>query len=92
MVRIGDKSEKTISVTLTQDFHHDQLIQLVKETNRFKSYILIQYKNLQINAKNALSISILTVPNGEKLTICAEGPEAEQALEYITTYLALQKE
>jgi phosphotransferase system HPr (HPr) family protein len=80
-----------IPVILTQDFHHDQLIQLVEETNRFNSYILIKYKNFDINAKSLLSIWMLKISKGENITVYAEGHDAEIAIEHITTLLGLEK-
>ncbi|MCM2535307.1 HPr family phosphocarrier protein [Neobacillus pocheonensis] len=82
---------KEVPFTLTQDFNqYDQLMQLVQEANRFNSYILIKYKNLQINVKSSLSIRILMISKGEKLNIYAEGNDAEQAIDHITSFLALK--
>ncbi|MBT2733711.1 HPr family phosphocarrier protein [Bacillus sp. ISL-7] len=84
--------KKEVPVTLTQDFnHHDQLMQLVQEANRFNSYILIKYKNLQINVKSSLSIRILMISKGEKINIYAEGNDAEQAIDHITSFLVLKR-
>lgn len=83
---------KEVPFTLTQDFNqYDQLMQLVQEANRFNSYILIKYKNLQINVKSSLSIRILMISKGEKLNIYAEGNDAEQAIDHITSFLALKR-
>jgi phosphotransferase system HPr (HPr) family protein len=80
--------KKEVAFTLTQDFnHHDQLIQLVREANRFNSYILMKYKNLQINVKSFLSIRILSVSKGETLNIFADGNDAQQAIDHITSFL-----
>lgn len=86
--------KKEVPVTLTQDIdfnHHDQLIQLVQEANRFSSYILIKYKNLQINVKSSLSMRILMISKGEKLNIYAEGNDAQQAIDHITSFLDLKR-
>jgi phosphotransferase system HPr (HPr) family protein len=84
--------KKEVPVKLTQDFyHHDQLIQLVQEANRFNSYILFKYKNLQIKVKSSLSIRILMISKGEKLNIYADGNDAEQAIDHITSFLALER-
>ncbi|MDR4945954.1 HPr family phosphocarrier protein [Neobacillus cucumis] len=80
--------KKEVAYTLTQDFnYHDQLTQLVQEANRFNSYILMKYKNLQINVKSFLSIRILRISKGETLNIFADGNDAERAIDHISSFL-----
>jgi len=82
-----------ISVTLTRKLvtrklAPAQIRQLVREANRFDSYILIEANNQQINVKNPLSaMSVFPAIEGRPIVVRATGADAEQALDRLCRYL-----
>lgn len=65
-----------------------QIKQLVREANRFDSYILIEANNQQLNVKNPLSaMSMFPTIEGESILVQATGLDAEQALDRLCRYL-----
>lgn len=57
--------------------------ELVKCANSFKSKIYLTYQKQTINAKSLLGILMLAAPKGAKITIEAEGEDAEEAIQSI---------
>lgn len=60
------------------------LIRLAKE---FKSVIKISHGNATANAKSTLSVIALTLQAGMSVTIQADGPDEERALEALAAFL-----
>lgn len=81
--------KKEISVTLMQDLPSEQLLNVVKEANRFNSYILIHAEHLEINAKNPLSVMELGRIESKDIVISADGSDSERALESMMSLLGV---
>lgn len=80
--------KKEVIITFSQDCNPQLLVQFVQEANRFRSYILLQQKELQINAKGYLGIlHLLNTTVGERIILSAEGADAEQALAHLSEIL-----
>jgi phosphocarrier protein HPr len=54
---------------------------LVKTANRFVSNVSIEKDGLEVNGKSIMGILMLAAAKGSKITLKAEGKDAEQAIE-----------
>jgi phosphocarrier protein len=54
---------------------------LVKTANRFISNISLEKDGLEVNGKSIMGILMLAAAKGSKITLKAEGKDAEQAIE-----------
>jgi phosphotransferase system HPr (HPr) family protein len=80
---------KKICVTLLHDLHREQMAQFVVKANQFDSYILIERRNVRVNAKSPfIAMGLFAASKGERIIISAVGADAEQALEQLGLLLA----
>lgn len=70
--------------------HTRPAAELVKCASRFRCQIFLEYKNLRVNAKSILGVLMLAASKGAKVTIEAEGCDAEEAVDQLLT-LSSQK-
>jgi phosphocarrier protein len=54
---------------------------LVKTANRFVSNVSIEKDGLEVNGKSIMGILMLAATKGTRVTLKAEGKDAEQAIE-----------
>ncbi len=54
---------------------------LVKTANRFVSNVILEKDGLEVNGKSIMGILMLAAAKGSKITLKAEGKDAEQAIE-----------
>ena len=57
--------------------------ELVKLASSFKSHVFLIYQKQAVNAKSLLGILMLAATKGARITIEAEGEDAEEAVESI---------
>ena len=75
------KQIKGILVVLNdKGLHTRPSTELVKCASRFNSKITLTYRNLSVNAKSLLGILMLAAERGAKLSLVAEGNDAESAI------------
>lgn len=57
--------------------------ELVKCANSFKSQVFLTYQKHAVNAKSLLGVLMLAASRGSRISIEAEGEDAEQAVQSI---------
>jgi phosphocarrier protein HPr len=57
--------------------------ELVKCATSFKAQVMLRYQNCTVNAKSLLGILMLAATRGAKISVEAEGEDAEQAVKTI---------
>lgn len=60
---------------------------LIRLAKGFKSVIKLSHGNATANAKSTLSVIALTLQAGMSVTIQADGPDEERALEALAAFL-----
>ncbi|MBR2460006.1 MAG: HPr family phosphocarrier protein [Clostridia bacterium] len=60
----------------------------VQKANSYKSTILVQTEERQVNAKSLLGVVSLGIKRGMNITLIAEGADAEQALDGLCALIA----
>lgn len=84
------KAKKSFVITNERGLHTRPSAELVKCASSFKSQIHLVYQNLTINAKSLLGVLMLAAARGTKISVEAEGEDAEEAVASIV-HLARNK-
>ena len=75
---------KSVFVVLNEKgLHTRPSTELVKCASSFKAQITLHYQQVTVNAKSLLGILMLAATRGAKITIEAEGEDAEAAVSTI---------
>jgi len=63
----------------------------VQEANRFNATINLNKNGSVVNAKSIMGIMSLAVGHDEELTLAINGPDENEALEHLKTFLEREK-
>ena len=74
------KAKGSFTILNDKGLHTRPSTELVRCAANFTSQITLTYKNTQVNAKSLLGILMLAAERGAKITIEAEGDDAEKAI------------
>lgn len=77
---MGQKLKSTLTILNDKGLHTRPSTELVRCAGNFVSQITLSYKNTCVNAKSLLGILMLAAERGAKITIEAEGPDAQMAI------------
>ena len=72
--------KKDIVVRCESGLHNRQATYFVQKANEFKSNIWLESDNRKMNAKSLLGIMSMGIVTGANVTLSAEGPDAEEAV------------
>lgn len=78
---------KEVVVRCESGLHNKQVTYFVQKANEFKSSIWLESENRRMNAKSLLGIMSLGIVTGAIVTLSAEGPDAEDAVNALDTML-----
>ena len=78
---------KEVIVRCESGLHNKQVTYFVQKANEFKSSIWLESENRRMNAKSLLGIMSLGIVTGAAVTLSAEGPDAEDAVNALETML-----
>ena len=78
---------KEVIVRCESGLHNKQVTYFVQKANEFKSSIWLESENRRMNAKSLLGIMSLGIVTGAAVTLSAEGPDAEDAVNALDTML-----
>ena len=77
------KYKDSFIVVNKKGLHTRPSTELVKCAALFKSQVRLTYQKTEVNAKSLLGILMLAAARGAKITVEAEGEDAEQAVRTI---------
>lgn len=78
---------KEIVVKCESGLHNRQATYFVQKANEFDSRIWLESENRKMNAKSLLGIMSLGIVTGAKVTLSAEGADAEAAVNALEALL-----
>ena len=78
---------KEVIVRCESGLHNRQVTYFVQKANEFKSSVWLESENRRMNAKSLLGIMSLGIVTGAIVTLSAEGPDAEDAVNALDTML-----
>ena len=78
---------KEVIVRCESGLHNKQVTYFVLKANEFKSSVWLESENRRMNAKSLLGIMSLGFVTGAAVTLSAEGPDAEDAVNALEAML-----
>lgn len=73
--------EKIMTIKNRMGLHARPAALFVQEAAKFKSQIYVMKDGLQVNGKSVMGLMLLAAESGSKLTVKADGPDEEKALQ-----------
>jgi phosphotransferase system HPr (HPr) family protein len=77
--------EITLTVTHEVGLHARPAALFVKRAGQFGADVRVSHDEKEANAKSILQVLTLGVEQDDEITVCAEGDDAEEALEALKT-------
>ena len=78
---------KEVVVRCESGLHNKQVTYFVQKANEFRSSVWLESENRRMNAKSLLGIMSLGIVTGAVVTLSAEGPDAEDAVNALDAML-----
>jgi phosphocarrier protein HPr len=79
--------QKTITITDHTGIHARPATLLVNKAGGFNSDLTIEYKGKSVNLKSIMGVMSLGIPKDVEITIKAEGPDEQEAIDAIYTLI-----
>ena len=73
--------ERIVQIENKNGLHARPAAEIVKLAAKFRSDITIVKDDLDVNGKSIMGVMMLAAEHGSTITLRAEGPDADQALE-----------
>lgn len=80
--------ERTVTIVNRQGLHARPAAEIVKLTSKYKSEVTLVRDDLEVNGKSIMGVMMLAAEQGASLQLRADGPDAEQVLEELSTLIA----
>jgi len=81
-------AEREVRIVNKLGIHARPAAEIVKTSARFKSAITIIRDELEVNAKSIMGVMMLAAEQGATITLRAEGPDADAALDALAALIA----
>jgi phosphocarrier protein HPr len=72
--------ERDLTITNKNGMHARPAAQFVKLASQFKSEILVEKDDEQVNGKSIMGLMMLAAAKGEKIRVSTQGEDEEQAM------------
>jgi len=76
-------AERSVQISNRNGLHARPAAEIVKTAAKFKSDITIRRDDLEVNGKSIMGVMMLAAEFGVTLTLRAEGPDADEAVETV---------
>jgi phosphocarrier protein HPr len=80
--------ERTVQIVNKNGLHARPAAEIVKLAAKFESEITLVKDDLDVNGKSIMGVMMLAAECGSDITLRAEGPDAEQALDALATLVS----
>jgi phosphocarrier protein len=77
--------ERIVQIENKNGLHARPAAEIVKCAAKFRSEITIVKDDLDVNGKSIMGVMMLAAEHGSTITLRAEGPDADQALEALAS-------
>lgn len=84
--------EKSVEVTLESGLQARPAAQFVQEANRFSADLFIEKDGKRVNAKSIMGLMSLAITKDETVTLIADGPDEEIALNQLVSFISKTNE
>ena len=79
--------ERIVQIENKNGLHARPAAEIVKCAAKFRSEITIVKDDLDVNGKSIMGVMMLAAEHGSSITLRAEGPDADQALEALAQHV-----
>ncbi|MEO6876990.1 MAG: HPr family phosphocarrier protein [Gemmatimonadaceae bacterium] len=80
--------ERTVQIVNRNGLHARPAAEIVKLAAKFQSEITVVKDDLDVNGKSIMGVMMLAAECGSAIIFRAEGPDADQALDALSTLVA----
>ena len=84
--------EKSVEVKLESGLQARPAAQFVQEANRFSADLFIEKDGKRVNAKSIMGLMSLAITKDETVTLIADGPDEEIALNQLISFISKSNE
>ena len=77
--------ERTVTIVNKNGVHARPAAEIVKIAGRFASDVTIVRDDLEVNGKSIMGVMMLAAECGADITLRADGPDAQEAVDAIAT-------
>ena len=80
--------ERIVQIVNQNGLHARPAAEIVKLAARFASDITVAREDLEVNAKSIMGVMMLAAEHGSRITLRAEGSDADEAIDAIADLIA----
>lgn len=80
--------ERTVQVVNGNGLHARPAAEIVKAAARYKSNVTLSRDDLEVNGKSIMGVMMLAAEYGSMLTLRADGPDAQDAVDALAALIA----
>ena len=80
--------ERTVTIVNRQGLHARPAAEIVKIASRFNAEVTLIRDDLEVNGKSIMGVMMLAAEQGASLLLRADGPDAEKAVDALSTLIA----
>ena len=81
-------SERSDQIVNKHGLHARPAAEMVKAASKYKSDITISREDLEVNGKSIMGVMMLAAEFGATITLRANGPDAEDAIDALSVLVA----
>lgn len=81
---------KSMTINIQKGLEARPVALLVQVASQYESSIYVEIQEKKVNAKSIMGMMSLGLAEGEKITIIANGPDENDAVEAIDKYISKQ--
>ena len=81
---------KSMTINIPKGLEARPVALLVQVASQYESSIYVEIQEKKVNAKSIMGMMSLGLAEGEKITIIANGPDENDAVEAINKYISKQ--
>lgn len=82
---------KSMTINIPKGLDARPVALLVQVASQYESSIYVEIQEKKVNAKSIMGMMSLGLAEGEKITIIANGPDEEDAVNAIDKYISKQQ-
>ncbi len=82
------RAERDVSIVNRLGLHARAAAKLVTLAAKFESEVRIRKDDREVSGKSIMGVMMLAAANGSTITLIAEGPDAQDALEALAALIA----
>ncbi len=82
---------KSMTINIPKGLDARPVALLVQVASQYESSIYVEIQDKKVNAKSIMGMMSLGLAQGEQITIIANGPDEQAAVDAIDTYISKQQ-